>query len=90
MIWFPPELKKAAERAVGCDVRFLELHIVVETFQGKVIWEGGVHEFESDKGKVYVWSFEGDDEPQYAAVLHRPPIDSPIAAVRAWIASMAK
>lgn len=80
-------IKGAAERARGAPVRFVEHVPIVETFRGQVIWEGVVSEFDSDNGKVWAWGVEGDKEPQFIAVLHRPPIDSPLAAVRAWIVS---
>jgi hypothetical protein len=79
--------KRAAERARGVPVRFVDVHPIIETFRGEVIWEGAVSEFESDAGKVYAWAIDGEKEPQFIAVLHQPPITSPLSAVRAWIAS---
>lgn len=80
-------IKRAAERARGAPVRFVEAHPIIETFRGEVIWEGAVSEFESAKGTVYAWAVEGDREPQFVAVLDQHPIHSPLAAVRAWIVS---
>lgn len=79
--------KRAAERARGAPVRFVEAVPIVETFRGKVVWEGAVSVFDSSAGKVYAWGVDGEREPQYVAVLDEPPISSPLAAVRAWIAS---
>jgi hypothetical protein len=87
------ELKLAAERASGKAVLHLETLPVIETFQGKRVWEGIVDVFTvkgNPKERVYAWVVEGDDEPQYVAVLGKPPIDTPMAAVRAWIVSQSK
>ncbi len=83
-------IKRAAERARGEPVRFVEAVPVVETFRGAVVWEGAVSEFEAAGGNVFAWAVEGDCEPQFVAVLRKPPIDSPLAAVRAWLASLAR
>jgi hypothetical protein len=39
---------------------------------------------------AYGWAVEGDKEPEFVAVLGSGPINSPIAAVRAWIVSQLK
>ena len=83
-------IKRAAERARGAPVRFLEVIPIIETVRGEVVWEGGVNVFDSDKGGVYAWAVEGEKEPQFVAVLDQAPIDSPLKAVRAWLASQAK
>lgn len=83
-------IRRAAERARGAPVRFVEAVPIVETFRGEIVWEGAVSVFDSDRGKVYAWAVEGDHEPQFIAVLNQPPIDSAIAAVRAWIVSQSK
>lgn len=81
-------IRRAAERARGAPVRFVEVVPIVETFRGEVVWEGVVSVFEADYlGTVYAWAVEGDDEPQFVAVLNQPPVTSPLSAVRAWIAS---
>jgi len=62
----------------------------VETFRGQTIWQGMVEVFtvaSPPPAKVYAWAVENGDDPQYVAVLGRPPINSPIDAVRAWIIS---
>lgn len=83
-------IQRAAERARGAPARFIEAIPIVETFRGEVLWEGAVSVFESNAGRVYVWAVEGEREPQFVAVLHQPPVDSPLAAVRAWLASQQK
>jgi hypothetical protein len=84
------EVKRAAERARGAPVRFVEAVPVVETYRGAVVWEGPVSEFESAVGKVYAWAVDGLKAPQYVARIHDPSASSPVAAVRAWLASQVR
>jgi hypothetical protein len=79
------EIQRAAERVRGAPVRFVKAMPVEETYRGAVVWEGEVSEFESAVGMVYAWAVEGPRGPQFAAVLRNPPVDSPLAAVRAWL-----
>jgi len=64
---------------------------VKETFGGKTVWEGIVHVFKiyghPQANQAYAWSspIEGSDKRRFFAVLHRPPITSPVEAVRAAI-----
>lgn len=83
-------IKRAAERVRGAPVRFVEAVPVVEMYRGAVVWEGDVSEFESAVGKVYAWAVEGGKEPQFMAMLALPSIDSPLAAVRAWLDSQVR
>ncbi len=64
---------------------------VQETFSGQTVWEGVVHIFDlaghPKATRAYAWSspIEGIDKRRFFAVLHIPPITSPIDAVRAAI-----
>jgi hypothetical protein len=64
---------------------------VREVFEGKTAWEGVVHVFDlaghPTATRAYAWSSptEGSTKRRFFAVLHRPPVDSPRAAVRAAI-----
>lgn len=64
---------------------------VRETFEGKPVWEGVVHVFDlaghPTATRAYAWSslIESSSKRRFFAVLHQPPIDSPLAAVRAAI-----
>ena len=57
----------------------------METFQGQEVWRGEVLVFElldhPTASKCYAWSVD----QKVTAVLHEPPVDSPLAAVRAAI-----
>ena len=81
------KIQRAAERAAGMGVIRKKTSPIVETFNGEVIWEGVVHTFWSRDCTVYAWAIEGEKEPQYVTVLAGGKIDSPAAAVRAWIGS---
>lgn len=80
------KIRQAAERSRGAPVRFVELYPIVETFRGAVVWEGVVSEFEGERGGVYAWAIDGGET---VAVLKEPPANSPLDAVRVWLASLA-
>ena len=87
------ELKQAVESQHGCMANFAQSVPVKETLGGKTVWEGVVHVFDltgHPKAKrAYAWSspIEGSDKRRFFAVLHIPPITSPVEAVRAAIAA---
>jgi hypothetical protein len=64
---------------------------IKETFEDKTVWDGVVHVFtvhgHPKAKKAYAWSspIEGSDKRRFFAVLHLPPITSPVEAVRAAI-----
>jgi hypothetical protein len=75
----------------GCAATFVQSVPVKETFSGKTVWEGNVHTFKINghpqANQAYAWSssIEGSDKRRFFAVLHIPPITSPVDAVRAVI-----
>lgn len=83
--------QQAAERATDSAVTHLESVAIVETFRGQTIWQGMVEVYavaSPPPDKVYAWAVESaSGEPEYVAVLGKPPINSPLDAVRAWIIS---
>lgn len=87
------DLKAAIERLHHCKASHRETVEVREVFQGRSVWEGVVHVFDLDGHpevtRAYAWSspIEGSERRRFYAVLHKPPIDSPVAAVRASIVS---
>jgi hypothetical protein len=87
------QIQEAAEQAAGQPLMFEQHRPVQETFQGQTVWDGVVSQFKSADGAVtvYAWAVEGPKgEPQYVTVLREPPIDSPLAAVRAWLVGQFK
>ena len=88
-------LQKAILDLHGCDSAYAETVAVHETFQGKVVWDGDVEVFPLAKHprakRAYAWSYKNDaGETRYVAVLGVPPINTPLDAVRAYIAAEAQ
>jgi hypothetical protein len=85
------QLRRAVEAQHGCTATLVQSVPVKETFGDKTVWEGVVHIFRVDghpqANKAYAWSspIEGSDKRRFFAVLHLPPITSPVEAVRAAI-----
>lgn len=85
------QLKQAVESQHGCTAMLVQSVPVKETFGGKTVWEGIVHVFRihghPQASQAYAWSspIEGSEKRRFFAVLHVPPITSPVDAVRAAI-----
>jgi hypothetical protein len=85
------QLRDAIERMHGGSATLAQSVPVRETFEGKPVWEGVVHVFDltghRTATRAYAWSspIEGSSKRRFVAVLHQPPVDSPLAAVRAAI-----
>lgn len=85
------DLKRAVESQHGCKAVFVQSVPVKERFMRQAVWEGVVHVFElighPTAKQAYAWSspIEGSDKRRFFAVLHQPPITSPVEAVRAAI-----
>ena len=83
-------LKLAIKDLHGCEASWVEAVPVKETFQGQTIWEGTVQVFDlidhPTASRCYAWSHATEGERRrFVAVLHQPPVDSPVEAVRAAI-----
>jgi hypothetical protein len=85
------QLLQAVESQHCCMAKLAQTVPVKETFGGKTVWEGLVHVFDivghPKANLAYAWSspIEGSDKRRFFAVLHVPPITSPVDAVRAAI-----
>jgi hypothetical protein len=85
------QLKHAVEAQHGCTATLIQSVPVKETFWDKTVWEGIVHVFKINghprARRAYAWSspIEGSDKRRFFAVLHQPPVTSPVEAVRAAI-----
>ena len=86
-------LHEAIRHLEGCWSSWVEALPVVETFEGQTVWDGEVHVFDlidhSTAKRAYAWSAAvGDSERRrFVVVLHKPPVDSPRAAVQATVAA---
>lgn len=92
----PDELKEAVESQHGGKATLFQTVPVKETFAGDTVWEGVVHVFHLEghpkTNRAYAWSspIEGSTKRRFFAVLHVPPITSPVDAVRAAIVAEQK
>ena len=82
--------EEAIQATHGANAQLLTRESVLETFKGETIWEGEVLVF-ALKGHptahlCYAWEVDG----RVTAVLHEPPVDSPLTAVRVAIAAECK
>src|SRR5688500_20173029 len=83
-------LRDAIKRLHGCESRHVRSTPVLETFQGRIVWDGEVEVFaligHADAQSCYAWFYEKDDEGErYFAVFGKPLIISARAAGRAMI-----
>jgi hypothetical protein len=80
-------LHEAILKMHGTDSEHVESVPVTERFQGEVVWDGVVEVFKlasHEAPKAYAWSHESDSGGRrFVAVLHSPPVDSPLKAVQA-------
>jgi hypothetical protein len=88
-------LQRAFTDLHGCQAKHVETVPVLETFQGKTVWEGEVEVFDlvgHPKAKRgYAWSYANNGKSdQVTAVLELPPVISPKTAVQAAIISRVK
>jgi len=87
-------LQKAIKSVHGADSKHLETVPVVETFQGRPVWEGDVEVFalvgHPQASRCYAWAYDHDKGSNAIAVLELPPVISPLTAVRAYVMSEAK
>jgi hypothetical protein len=86
------DLAKTIHKLHGAKATHSESVPVKEVFDGKTVWDGIVEVFHLEghpkANTAYAWLHDtGDpDKPsQHVAVLHVPPVVSPITAVRAFI-----
>jgi len=87
-------LQDAIFKAHGCKTQHLRSIPINEQFKGNPVWQGVVEVFElidHPKAKIcYAWGHHSgnkDEKSRYVMVLEIPPINSPLAAVRASIVS---
>jgi len=84
------ELQDVIHKLHGVKATHRESVPVKEAWNGKTIWEGIVEVFDlhghPEANTAYAWAHETDEGPKrHVAVLHIPPVVSPITAVRAAI-----
>ena len=85
-----PALIDAIRHLHGCETTHRETVHVHETHEGEVVWDGDVEVFDltghAAATKAYAWSEATTGKKRrFFAVLHVPPVDSAVMAVRASI-----
>lgn len=87
-------LQVAIQELHKCGAVHRETVPVLETFRGQTVWQGEVETFDLNghpkASRCYAWSHregENNEGERFVTVLAIPPINSPLAAVRASIVS---
>jgi hypothetical protein len=87
-------IQNALKQAHDIETTHVESVPIREMFKGETVWEGVVEVFDVNghphAKRAYGWQYEEKGEVQYATVLGVIPINSPLGAVRAYIASQAR
>jgi hypothetical protein len=82
-------LVKAFRDLHGCEAEHVETVPVIESFQGKTVWEGEVEVFDlaghPKASRGYAWAYDKSKGSEIVAVLELPPVISPKTAVQASI-----
>jgi hypothetical protein len=86
------ELRTAVEKDIGGKAKRVKSTSVVETFRGKVLWDGVVETFEVASGpevkRCYAFFYvESNGDERVVTIQEAPKINSPELAVRAFISS---
>ena len=85
------ELRAAIHKLHGAKATHRESGPVKEVFNGETVWDGIVEVFHLEghpkANTAYAWLHDaGEGKPtRHVAVLHVPPVVSPLTAVRAFI-----
>lgn len=83
------ELGQAIKKLHGNKAEYIESSDVKEAYKGEIVWQGTVHTFRlkdhPEADTCYAWYSDNEGKRKYYAVLKVPPVDSPLAAVRASI-----
>jgi hypothetical protein len=87
-------LQMVIQHLHGADSEWLESIPVLETFQGKTVWDGIVERFEvlnHPKAKhCYAWSDFDSKQEHITAVLELPPVKTALDAVKVYIVQQVK
>ena len=80
-------LRQAVEACHGGKAAFFEQTPIREEFRGQTVWEGSVMTFALEGHPTAERCYALRVGGKITTVLHEPPVDSPVAAVRAVIVS---
>ncbi|HZS43680.1 MAG TPA: hypothetical protein VFC63_01145 [Blastocatellia bacterium] len=90
-----PFLQEAILKTHGTPAEYLETVDVHETFQGQTVWQGEVEVFtirgHPKTDKCFAWNYTDDNGTMQAiCVLSISPLDTPLNAVRGYVAMEAR
>lgn len=86
------KIKEAIERKAHCLVKYLHTQPLRLVNDGQITWKGTVEVFQLDghpEAKIaFGWGIPIDEnKTEYITVIGRPPLETPILAVKAYLAS---
>lgn len=90
-----PALVEAIRHMHGVEAKHVETVHVRETHKGELVWDGDIETFDlmghSGATRAYAWSeATTGTRRRFFTVLAVPPVDSPVAALRASILADAR
>ena len=80
-------LREAVEAGHGSKADFFEQTPTREVLRGRTVWEGSVMTFALESHPTAERCYALRVEGKITTLLHEPPVDSALAAVRAAIAA---
>ena len=86
------KLKEAIERKALCQVKYLNTQPLRLVADGQITWKGNVEVFQLDghpEAKIaFGWGVPVDEnKTEFITVIGRPPLETPVQAVKAYLAS---
>jgi len=86
------KIKEAIERKALCQVRYLHTQPLRLVEDGQITWRGKVEVFQLDghpEAKIaFGWGIPVDENRmECVTVIGRPPLETPVMAVKAYLAS---
>lgn len=88
-------LLNAVEMRANCSAQYLQTQPVRISVDGKVLWDGKVEIFQLSNHpqakQAFGWWFQNkENKTEYVAIMGVPPLDTPLAAVKAFAATHGK
>jgi len=86
------KMREIINNLYGSESEYVDSVLVRDVFNGETVWEGVVEVFDlvdhPKASKCYVWAYpDNNKDTKYIAVINVPPINKPLDAIRAAIAS---
>ena len=89
--YYIEEIQKEIKLKEGCDSIYLESVHVKEVRRDQIVWKGSVEVFQlhghPKAERCYAWGYGVPGQVNYVIALETPKVNSPLAAVRVFIAA---